>query len=269
MDFESSFKQHLKKHFAQADHPAQKLLKRSLFHTLFAKASRFRPQLCFAATKALGQKPKKILPWAIAIEMIHSASLIHDDLPLMDDGKIRRGKKCNHKLFGENIALLAGTCLFVESFSLLQSPIFNDKKSQLLRLLTSKIGFQGLMSGQAMDLKGSLSSKKEFLKMIQLKTGSLLSASTLGPLILWGKQETQKKALQSYNQNIGIAYQLADDLKDKDSFFQTKSLALKELKIAIQKSLKAIEPLGKRGEDLKKLSLFILSNSSTAQHRFN
>lgn len=254
MDFDSYFKSYLEKHFLKAKEPAQKLLRKALFYSLLGKASRFRPKLCFATTKALNQNPKKILPWAMAIEMIHCASLIHDDLPLMDNGKTRRGKKCNHLVFKEDIALLAGTCLFVESFSFLTSPLFNKKRPELLNLLVSKIGFQGLMSGQALDLKQKASSKQNFFKMIRLKTGSLIEASVLGPVILWGGKETT--ALKNYSQHLGIAYQLADDLKDNDSFFKSKALILKELESATKKSLNAIKPLGKKAEELKKLALF-------------
>ena len=258
MNFESSFKSHLKSHFLKASYPPQKQLRKSLFYTLFAKASRFRPQLCFATTKALGQNQKKILPWAIAIEMVHCASLIHDDLPLMDNAKMRRGKKCNHLVFGEDMALLAGTCLFIESFSLLSNPLFNKKRAQILKLFISKIGFQGLMSGQALDLRGFASSKQNFLKMIQLKTGALIEASILGPLLLWGKTKKEKTALENYSKYLGMAYQLADDIKDNDGFFPSKKQAFQELKIIKQNILTALKPFGKKGEELKTLSLSIL-----------
>ena len=253
MSFESSFKSYLRKHFLKTTDPAQNQLRQSLLYTLLAKASRFRPKLCFATAKALGQNSEKILPWAIAIEMIHCASLIHDDLPIMDNAKTRRGKKSNHLVFGEDMALLAGTCLFVESFSLLNDPLFDKKRTQILNLLISKIGFKSLMSGQALDLKGVGSSKQKFLKMIQLKTGSLIEASVLGPVLLWGKTEEEKKALKEYSKYLGRTYQLADDLKDKDGFFKSKKQALKELQSAREKSLKALSPLGKRGEELRKL----------------
>ena len=256
MDFESSFKAYLDKRFLKAPSPSQRLLKKAVFYSLFTKASRFRPRLCFATAKVLGQEPEKILPWAIAIEMLHCASLIHDDLPAMDDAKIRRGKKCNHLVFGEDMALLAGTCLFVESFSLLSDSLFDKKRSQIVNFLVAKAGFNGLMSGQAMDLRSDSSLKKNFIKTMQLKTGSLIEASVLGPVLLWGKSEKEKKALQIYAKNLGIAYQLADDLKDKDGFFKSKKLALKKLKLLSEKSLTALKPLGQRGDELKHFGLF-------------
>ena len=260
MDFESLFKSHLKNQFLQAPYLPQKKLRQSLFYTLFAKASRFRPKLCFAATRALNQNPKKILPWAMAMEMIHCASLIHDDLPCMDNAQRRKGKKCNHLSFGEDIALLAGTCLFIESFALLNNPLFNKKRALFLDLLVSTAGFKGLISGQALDLKSKgSSSKTKFLKMIQLKTGSLIEASIFGPMLLWGKKEKEKKALKSYAQNLGFAYQYADDLKDGDRFYQSKKKTLKDFESALQKSVKSLKPLGKKGEELKNL-VFLIKN---------
>ena len=255
MDFDSAFKSYLKNCFLKADWPAQKSLRKSLFYSLFGKSSRFRPKLCFASAKALGKKPKDILPWAMAMEMLHTASLIHDDLPCMDNAFKRRGKKCNHLVFGEDIALLAGTCLFVESFSLLTKPLFGNKRPELLNFLISKIGFKGLMSGQALDLKGTRS-KSQFFKMIELKTASLIEASVQGPLLLWGKTKEQKKALKGYSKNLGLAYQLADDIKDEDAVVLSKKSALLELKKLREKSLKALEPLGNKAKDLKSLIFF-------------
>lgn len=256
MNFEAHFRASLKKQFPDSKEPAQKLLKRSLLHSLLAKASRFRPQLCLAVTKVLKQNPKRILPYAVAIEMIHTASLIHDDLPSMDNAKIRRGKKCNHLVFGEDIALLAGSCLFVESWRLLNSPLYCEKRSELLNLLIGKAGFQGLMSGQALDLRFGASSKQKLFKMMRLKTGSLIEASVLGPLILWGKTKKIKKALSAYSRHLGLAYQLADDLKDRDGFAKFRKTMVQELKSATEKSLKALKPLGERSEELKQLALW-------------
>ena len=255
MDFDFHFKNHLKKYFLKAPFPAQKLLKKALFYTLFAKSSRFRPKLCFGTAKALGKQPKSILPWSIAVEMLHCASLIHDDLPCMDNATKRREKRCNHLVFGEDIALLAGTCLFVESFSLLAKPVFNKKRVELLNFLISKIGFKGLMSGQALDLK-AVHSKPHFFKMIELKTASLIEASVLGPLLLWGKTKQEKKALKDYSKNLGLSYQLADDLKDGDGFFSSKEEALLELRRLREKSLKSLKPLGSKAKELRALIYF-------------
>lgn len=255
MNFESVFKNHLEKQFSNVSDPAWKLLRKSLFYSLTSRASRFRPRLCFETTKALGQNPKKILPWAMAIEMIHSASLIHDDLPSMDNSRSRRGKKCNYLVFGEDIALLAGTCLFVESFSFLKNPVFDKKRGKLLELLISTVGFQGLMAGQAMDLRGSSLSKNRFLKMNRMKTAALIEASVLGPWLLWGKRKKEKRALENYAKHLGLAYQWADDLKDGDGFFKSKKETKKELETEIKQALASLKSLGKTFQGLENLAL--------------
>lgn len=256
MEFNSLFYQHLQKIFPKAQTPAQKILHKSLFYSLKGKASRFRPQLCFETTKVLGEKPKKILPWAIAIEMIHTASLIHDDMSCMDHAQTRRGKACNHIIFGEDVALLAGSCLFIESFSLLKHSVFEKKRKELLDLLVKTAGFQGLMSGQVLDLKSKKPSHKEILKMMSLKTGSLISACVLGPSLLWAKQTKQKKNLELFAKNLGLAYQLADDFKDGDACTDKKWL-LKEGTDCLNKSLKALKNLDKKTDHLQKLVLTI------------
>lgn len=256
MKFETHFKAYLKKKFSKAKEPAEKLLQGSVLYSLLGKASRFRPQLCFATAKALNQQPKKILPWAMAIEMIHTASLIHDDMPSMDDSKTRRGKKCTHLVYGEGIALLAGDCLFIESFSLLNDPLFNKHRLELFNLLISKLGFRGLMSGQALDLHFGSFSKAKLFKMMQLKTGSLIEAAVIGPTILWGKTEKEKKALKNYSRLLGPAYQLADDLKDKDGLIKAKKQTEKELHSITKKALNALKPLGEKADELRKLAVF-------------
>ena len=254
MDFETAFKAYFQTRFAKAPHPAQKRLKRSLFYSLFGKASRFRPKLCFASAKALGKKPEKILPWAILIESAHCASLIHDDLPLMDNSLKRRGKACNHLVFGEDTALLAGTCLFVESFALLAEPLLESKRTELLKLLISKIGFQGLMSGQAMDLQSQASlSKGGLFQIISLKTSSLIELACLGPLTLWGKSKAQSFALTNYSRNLGRAYQLADDIQDSQTHSLSRTVMFQELEKATREAEKALQALGAKAEALKKL----------------
>jgi len=193
--------------------PSQKLLKKALLYSFKGKAGRFRPRLCFEATKVLGQPALDILPWAMALEMIHTASLIHDDMPCMDGAKTRRRRKCHHLVFGEDMALLAGTCLFVESFSLLKAPLFDNKRADFLELLISVAGFHGMMSGQAMDLKNKFSNKKEILKTMNLKTGALILACVLGPALLWADSK-QYQALKRFAKSLGLAYQLADDFQD-------------------------------------------------------
>jgi len=255
MNFNKELQDHLKKiflkksflsssqEFGSSLDPAQKLLKKAILYSFKGKLSHFRPRLCFETAKSLGQKASQILPWAIALEMIHTGSLIHDDMPCMDDAKTRRAKKCNHLIFGEDIALLAGSCLFVESFSLLQDSLFDNKRNLFLELLIETTGFHGLMSGQSRDLKNNSSNKKELLKTMNLKTGSLISACVLGPALLWANKQEQK-GLKLFAKHLGLAYQIADDYKDFSEDKKTSLTKKKELYqeglFHLEKSLKAL-----------------------------
>ena len=253
MKFEPYFYKYLEKAFAsRAELYPQKLLKAAMYYSLKSKASRFRPQLCFATAQILGKNPKQILPWAIAIEMIHTASLIHDDMPCMDNEKTRRGKACNHLKFGQDISLLAGTCLFVESFALLKPAIFDKKRPAMLELLVATTGFKGLMSGQALDLKIKKPSTQQNLKIMKLKTAILISACVEGPVILWSGQSRQKSTLLKLAQNLGLAYQFADDFKDKKTNKQT---SLKEGIKRLDSNLKILKSLKGNTKALQELHL--------------
>ena len=247
--FEKYIKDYCKKNFSSQDN-TQKILKKSIEYTLLAKASRFRALLSMATARLLKQNEKKILPWALSVEMFHSGSLIHDDLPSLDNGTNRRGKKCNHLVFGEDIALLAGSTLFVESFLSINS--FVSKKKELMNLFISKVGFHSLMSGQCLDLKLKNLSPNKALKMIQWKTGSLIEVSVEGPSLLWAKNKKEIQALKDYAYFLGLSYQLADDLQDKDLVIKNSENLLKQY---TKNSLKSLSPFKDRAEELKTLSL--------------
>ena len=250
--------------------PAQKLLKKAILYSFKGKASHFRPRLCFETAKTLGHKSSQILPWAIALEMVHTASLIHDDMPCMDNAGTRRERKCNHLIFGEDIALLTGACLFVESFSLLQDSLFNNKRTEFLELFIRTIGFHGLMSGQAMDLKNKLHHKKELLNIMSLKTGSLISACVLGPALLWADKK-EYKVLEKFAENLGLAYQIADDYQDisQDSAQQTKhNKALSENPTKSKKTKTEKKPLHSKKKWLHKEGMSHLEKSSKALSHF-
>ena len=255
--------------------PAQKLLKKAILYSFKGKASHFRPRLCFETAKTLGHKSSQILPWAIALEMVHTASLIHDDMPCMDNAETRRERKCNHLIFGEDIALLTGACLFVESFSLLQDPLFNNKRTEFLELFIRTIGFHGLMSGQAMDLKNKLPHKKELLNIMSLKTGSLISACVLGPALLWADKK-EYKVLENFAKNLGLAYQIADDYQDisqdsaqQTNIQQTKShKALSENPTECKKTKTEKKPLNSKKKWLHKEGMSHLEKSSKALSYF-
>lgn len=253
-EFEHFLKNHFQSAFSSPKEKGAKTLKKALLYCLFPSPFRFRPRLCFAVAELLGRDPKESFPLAAAIEMIHCGSLAQDDLPSMDNSETRRGRPACHLTFGEDLALLAGSCLFVEAFSLLgtfKQPL--NKTHQLLKLLTKKAGFQGIMGGQALDIRRSASSKKFFLKLYRLKTGALLEAAIEGVALLWG---TKKEALilSRFAKNLGIAYQIADDLHDGES---NPLSSEKELQYFIQQALVNLRPFGKKAIFLKQLVLLI------------
>lgn len=250
-DFEAFLKKYFQTSFSFPKGKGALTLKRALSYCLFSPASRFRPRLCFATAKFFKKNPKDIFPLAGAIEMIHCGSLAQDDLPIMDNSKIRRGQPACHVVFGEDMALLAGSCLFVEAFSLLnQMKLPLSKTRQLLKPFIKKVGVQGIMGGQALDIRKTFSSKKSLLTLYRLKTGALFEAAIEGPATLWGKKK-ENFHLSQFAQTFGVAYQIADDLQDKE--FNSLS-SKKELNHFTEKALFSLKPFGKRAEDLKKLT---------------
>ena len=230
----------------------QKLLK-SIHYTLFSNGKRFRPLLIFSVAEICQIQLKVILPWASAIEVIHTASLIHDDLPIMDNSRIRRAKAANHRLFGEEIAMLAGNTLWIEAFRILAT----YKKTNWVKLLSEATGFNGLMGGQALDMMPE-PSMLYYTKMHELKTAALIIAAIRGVLSM---KQKKLEGLYRAAPAIGRAFQLADDLKDEaenkksNITFLDKNQAKTELKSLSKQSLKniAIYP---KSSYLKQLILF-------------
>ncbi len=198
-------------------------LSRAMRYSALAGGKRLRPILCMAAAEAVGGNEKDVLPAACALELIHTHSLIYDDLPCMDDDDYRRGKPTNHKVFGEAAAVLAGDALLVKAFELL-SDMTRGKKTQIpacVRLravneIAYAIGDRGLCAGQIIDLAsegGEISPR--VLKYIHVhKTAALIVASVRCGALLGGADEKQLKALTKYAECTGLAFQIQDDVLD-------------------------------------------------------
>ena len=252
-EFERFLKKHMETSFSSPKEKGAVVLKKTLLYCLFPPASRFRPRLCFATAKVLGQNPKDIFPLAAAIEMIHCGSLALDDLPSMDNAQTRRGRPACHLVFGEDLTLLAGNCLFVEAFALLNTlKLSLVKTRQLLRILTLKAGFQGMMGGQALDIRKSASSKRFFLNLCRLKTGALIEAAIEGTA-LFGATKKEILALSHFARALGVAYQIADDLQDRET---TPLSSKDELEGFTEVALLSLNPFGERAAPLKALALF-------------
>ncbi len=193
----------------------------SMRYSVFAGGKRIRPILMMAACEAVGGNPQQVLPAACAIEMIHSYSLIHDDLPAMDDDDFRRGQPTNHKVYGEATAILAGDGLLTEAFILLSSPdvwqsVPADARREVIHLLARSAGSRGMVGGQVVDMESEGQSiDLPTLEYIHThKTGALILAAIESGAIIGGADDRQRRALCRYGEASGLAFQVADDILD-------------------------------------------------------
>lgn len=185
-------------------------------YALLTGGKRLRPQLLILTAKALGGSLEKALPAACAIEMIHTYSLIHDDLPAMDNDDLRRGKPTLHKVFPEGQAILAGDLLLTEAFGLLaDSPLYTpEEKVALIQTLAKRSGGTGMIGGQSIDLSGIDLNEASLNRLHRMKTGALMAAAVeMGGITAGADPKTLKK-LSSFAEKAGLAFQIVDDLLD-------------------------------------------------------
>jgi geranylgeranyl diphosphate synthase type II len=192
-------------------------LDEAMRYSLLAGGKRIRPVLTLASAAALGHDPTQVLPTAAAIELIHTYSLIHDDLPAMDDDDLRRGLPTCHVAFGENVAILAGDGLFAEAFRLVLHRQPGDPGLVLsaLREISEAIGVRGMVGGQYVDVAGAAALDADGLRhMHELKTGRLIGASVAVAPILLGVQQEVQLALGRFAGELGVLFQIVDDILD-------------------------------------------------------
>lgn len=208
--FEFYAQEHWNHLFSNIDSFGESKLKESGAYSLFSGGKRFRPLLCFATAQSFGFKPQAVWPWALAIEMIHTYSLIHDDLPAMDNDDFRRGQPTNHKVFQEDMALLAGDALLTESFLLVA-----EHKS-LIEILVHAAGVRGMLGGQAIDLRASHENQNLSLleNLHRKKTGALLAACVSGSAWLSGVSQIDLQKYYQFGEDLGYLFQIQDDIFD-------------------------------------------------------
>ncbi len=189
-------------------------------YSLLAGGKRLRPILCLATCELVGGTIEMAMPTACALEMVHTMSLIHDDLPAMDNDDYRRGKLTNHKVYGEDIAILAGDGLLAYAFEYIAIHTKNVPAERILQViirLSNAFGAEGLVGGQVVDLEseGKPDISLETLHFIHThKTGALLEACVICGGLLAGASATDLQKLSRYAQNIGLAFQIIDDILD-------------------------------------------------------
>lgn len=205
--------------------PEQDLMQADLFHSmrysLLAGGKRIRPVLVLEFCRICGGEEKAALPFACAVEMIHTYSLIHDDLPCMDDDDMRRGRPSNHKVFGESMALLAGDGLLTLAFETMLSEetvrlAGAQRAAKSAGILAAAAGARGMVGGQVIDLmsEGRVIPLDTLKKMDECKTGALIVAASKMGCVLGDATEEQLDAAENYARAIGLAFQIVDDILD-------------------------------------------------------
>lgn len=196
-------------------------LKKSMIYSLEAGGKRVRPMLLLAVLDEFNKPLDKGLDAACALEYIHTYSLIHDDLPAMDNDDLRRGKPTNHVVFGEATAILAGDALLTEAFRLIaaSSDYSAEQKVELLNLLAKSAGALGMVGGQLMDMEAE-DRRVELVHLQSIhanKTGALLRFSVVGGALLAGADQIERQALTRYAESLGVLFQIQDDILDVTS----------------------------------------------------
>jgi geranylgeranyl diphosphate synthase type II len=190
-------------------------LENSMRYSLLAGGKRVRPVLALATARALGAEPERFLPVACAIELIHTYSLIHDDLPAMDDDELRRGLPTSHVKFGEDVAILAGDGLFAEAMRLFcTQPGDPARVLAALRELAGATGVDGMVGGQYVDVIGAYDDAEGLRALHALKTGRLIAAAVGIVLELEGVPESERMPYRRFADELGVLFQIVDDILD-------------------------------------------------------
>jgi len=263
--------------FLPPEEKSPSIIHKAMRYSVFSGGKRLRPILTLTTAELLGEKIETVLNTACGIELIHTFSLIHDDLPCIDNDDFRRGKPSNHKVFGEAIALLAGDALLVSGFELIvkNSEAKGIKKQFILKVIKEisyYIGTENMLGGQVEDINlGNKNITQEDLyNMYMKKTAALICASIRAGAILSDANKRQLKALTRYGENIGLAFQIVDDMLDimQDQREMGKptypnKYGIKESKIEaerlIQEAKNSLKIFNHKAEVLNNLADFIIS----------
>ena len=264
-------------------------LQEAMRYSLFAGGKRIRPILSIAAFEAVGGEGDRILPFACALEMIHTYSLIHDDLPAIDNDDYRRGRPTCHKVFGEAIGILAGDALLTEAFRLMSDPSrqedFSGNEGLILRVINEvayAAGISGMVGGQVVDVESE--GRKVDPSTVQYihthKTGAMILVSVRVGAKIGGATEKVLAAMTSYGEKIGLTFQIADDLlniegdaaalgksigsdrsKGKATYPSVLGLteSKKRARELTESALDALTPFGREADSLREIARFIIS----------
>ena len=258
--------QHLPNDGPELAHVAPGELMAAMKYSLLAPGKRLRPALVLGGARAVGGDVDDALPAACAVEMVHAYSLIHDDLPALDDDDERRGQPSCHIKFSEATALLAGDALLTEAFSVLGDerpfrtgkPVTAGRRIRGVAELARAIGASGMIGGQIDDLEAEATPPNaHVLETIhRRKTGRLIQASVVMGAIFGGGTAAQIRSLRVFGAELGFAFQLVDDVLDKDGAVSLKgeeAVRAEALEVT-QRATEALQPFGRRGQSLRRVA---------------
>jgi len=260
---------------------------RAMAYSLMAGGKRLRPVLCISAAETVGGERKDVIPLACALELIHTYSLIHDDLPAMDDDEKRRGQPTCHIQFDEATAILAGDALLTLAFEILagaagqSAPQGASRWLQCIAEIASAAGFRGMVEGQMQDLafEGQTITKEALASLHGLKTGRMIEVSVFSGATIAGASPSQLECLNTYARHIGLAFQVADDilnvkgdparlgkatgtdqLRGKNTYPSLMGLAASEAFATelVNQSLRALEPFDSRADPLRAIANYVI-----------
>ncbi|TMA56582.1 MAG: polyprenyl synthetase family protein [Deltaproteobacteria bacterium] len=277
------------KHVLAQNRTPPRRLDRAMRYSLFSGGKRIRPILALASGEAVGATVERVLPFACALEMIHTYSLIHDDLPAMDDDDLRRGKPTNHIVFGEGMAILAGDGLLTEAFRVMAEGALRNGQNRAavlraLREIATAAGATGMVGGQVADLEAE--SKKPTRARVEYihtrKTAALIRAAVRAGALVGGARPAQFARLDRYGAALGLAFQIADDILDVEgSTDKTGKRAGRDAQLhkvtypaavgmdnakrrareLLDEALEALKPLGLPAEPLRQIAAFIVERA--------
>jgi geranylgeranyl diphosphate synthase type II len=249
-------------------HQARPLsIHKAMQYAAFTGGKRFRPVLALSACEACGGRPKDAILAALAIELIHTYSLVHDDLPALDNDDLRRGKPTCHKKFGEANAILAGDALLTLAFEWASGIQPVERAVRILREIALAAGTRGMIGGQVADLESPAVKKTlaqhDFIS--RYKTGALIRVSAVAGALAAGASARKLKAMTRYGEGLGLAFQVVDDILDKDGYcsvMSAKEATAKAVRL-IEQAKKEVRIFGKKAGPLVFLADFLKSRISS------
>ena len=215
--YRAYIEEYMTRYYARFHNEPQKELFEAMEYSLLAPGKRLRPVFAFEFCRMCGGNWEKAAPFAAAVEMIHNYSLIHDDLPCMDNDDFRRGRPTNHKVYGETLAVLAGDALLTDAFAVAASADIPGKDIAFaIQVLSENAGSLGMVGGQVLDTKSEerTLTEQEVLDIQSRKTGALINAACVLGVIAAGGSEEQLKAAAGFAAALGMAFQIRDDMLD-------------------------------------------------------